>query len=182
MKIVSRQSSNSKMEIIELIGGLVGSGARELRDWLFSHMDDNRCKNYVIIDLGRVNKIDGIGIYTLESFVSRGLDIRLLNVGPEIRCMLSIAGKRGLYNKIYNETDCDRAAYMLEKEILEKGKVEMGIRMRRYPRVNTFFPVGFKYIPKHYGAVLCKGNVLNLSEGGLYVDEIRVVDFKKKKS
>ena len=141
MKIVSRESSNDKIEIIELVGGLNGSGAVEFRDWLFDHLDKNRCKDDAIINLKRVGRIDGLGIVALEHFVKRGIDIRLLNVGPEIRLMLKMAEKKSLLKKIYNETDCERSVSIFEKEIIEEVEtIEKGIRKRHLSSSQNLFP------------------------------------------
>ncbi|MGR3318347.1 MAG: PilZ domain-containing protein [Candidatus Anammoxibacter sp.] len=179
MKIVSRQSSNAKIEIIELVGGLNGGEAIELRDWLFDHLDKNICKDDAIIDLKRVSRIDGLGIAVLEHFMSRGIDIRLLNVGTGIRLMLNIAEKKELLKKIYNETDCDKSVSIFEKEIVEEVKtIETGIKKRHYYRANTSFPVSFKYNLDDNRAILCNANVVNLSEHGLFANAIKAVDMK----
>jgi hypothetical protein len=46
--------------------------------------------------------------------------------------------------------------------------------IRVYRRIGTLLPVEFKYHPGHNGAISGKANILNLSEGGLLIGEIRV--------
>ena len=82
-------ASNPKIEVIEVIGGLIGNGALEIQTRLYRCLDEGRCCQ--IIDLEHVNQIDGLGITILENFVSRGLQIRLINVKPEIQGMIRMA-------------------------------------------------------------------------------------------
>lgn len=183
MKVVFHRSHNDKIEIIKLFGGLNGNGALELKNRMFSHMDENMCKKYAIIDFERVNKIDGLGIDILEYFVQRGINIYLFNVKMEIRSILDMAGKKEIIDRIYDETDGDRAISMLEKDILEKSnEVEKNIRMRGGARIETLFPVNFKYSSNKNETILCSANVQNISECGIFISEIKSVDLKKKKN
>ena len=185
MKVVFHESRNDKIEIIKLFGGLNGNGALELKNKIFSHMDENVCKKYAIIDFDRVTKIDGLGINTLEYFVQRGMDIHFFNVKMEIRSMLDMAGKGEIIDRIFDATDCDRAISILEKDILEKSKdVEKSIRMRGNSRVEAMFPVYFKYNSSKDkdDTILCSANAQNISECGIFISEIKSVDSKKKKN
>ena len=44
---------------------------------------------------------------------------------------------------------------------------------RAHPRVSTLLPVEFKFHPGHNGVISGKANILNLSEGGLLMGEIK---------
>lgn len=187
MKIVSRNSGNPKVGIVELTGGLNGSGALELKNWLFNYIDKDRSKSNLLINLGRVTKIDGLGISILENFLSRGINFHLLSVRPEIRLMLKLAEKKDLLEKIYNKIDCKHATSIFAREILRKNNgTNNSIKKRRHHRVKTAFPGKFKYISAKNGnakdsEILCNTRVLNLSELGLYASNIKAAELKKKK-
>ena len=169
MKIISHHTHNKEIEVIELLGDLTGNGALELQNYLHTCLDQGKC--FQLINLNKVKKIDGLGINILENFASRGLQIRLFNVGTEIRWMLRISGKEDLFN-IYNETDSDKAVSLFE-EYISKDTVKESIKKRRYLRINTFIQAEFKYNPHHNGMISVRTNVLNLSEGGILVDQIK---------
>ncbi len=57
---------------------------------------------------------------------------------------------------------------------LAEGRVEHRTNIRVYRRVHTLLPVEFKYHPGLNGAISGKANILNLSEGGLLVGDVRV--------
>lgn len=179
MKIISQYTSNPNMQIIEISGELTGRCAIELQEYLFARLDEGKC--YQIINLKHVKKIDGLGINILHKFVSRGMLIRLFNARTEIRSMIKLSGKEDSI-KTYNETDCDKVVSLFEKELLEeKDTVKDGAKVRRYPRINTFFPTEFKYHLDHNGEVICKANVLNLSEGGIFASKVMVIGRKTGK-
>ena len=160
-----------KIEVIEVTGGLIGNGALEIQTRLYRCLDEGRC--YQIIDLEQANKIDGLGITILENFVSRGLQIRLINVKPEIQGMIRMARKESFFQIIYNEKDRAKAASLFEKDILEK-KVIQGddvLKKRHHIRVNTSFPSEFKF-QRNHGLTTGRAHILNLSEGGVLAGQI----------
>ncbi len=168
-------SCNPNIEVIGVVGGLIGNGALELQARLYRCLEEGRC--YQVIDLDNVNQIDGLGVEILENCMSRGLQIRLINVKPEILGMIRMAKKESLLNIIYSEKDCARAASLLEKDISEK-KVMPGVclpKKRQHLRVNTSFPSEFKYYVNGE-ATLCSANILNLSEGGILAGQIVAVN------
>ncbi len=65
-----------------------------------------------------------------------------------------------------------------EREILEETNAEEGIMKRDYPRIDTFFKADFKYRPGHNGVISGRATVLNLSEGGLFADQVLAMDAK----
>lgn len=168
-------ASNPKIEVIEVIGGLIGNGALEIQTRLYRCLDEGRC--YQIIDLEQVNKIDGLGITILENFVSRGLQIRLINVKPEIQGMIRMAKKESLFQIIYNEKDWTKAASLFEKDLLEKKVTSRdGVpKKRHHIRVNTSFPSEFTFHRNH-GATLGRANILNLGEGGVLAGHIAAMN------
>ena len=94
----------------------------------------------------RVGKIDGLGIAMLEYILRRGINIRLINVGQDIRCMIEMSGKDHLFEKIYNVSDSDTAVALFEKEIAGDGmeSVVDYTKMRVNPRISTMFPIDIK--------------------------------------
>ena len=162
---------NHKIGVIEVTGGLIGNGALEIQTRLYRCLDEGRC--YQIIDLDHVNQIDGLGITILENFVSRGLQIRLINVKPEIQGMIKIAKKESLFQIIYNEKDWTKAASLFEKDILKNPAIsgEGVLKKRHHIRVNTSFPSEFKF-QRNHGLTTGRAHILNLSEGGVLAGQI----------
>ena len=168
-------ASNPKIEVIEVIGGLIGNGALEIQTHLYRCLDEGRC--YQIIDLEHVNQIDGLGITILENFLSRGLQIRLINVKPEIKPVIRMAKKESFFQLMYNEKDRAKAVSLFEKDILEK-KVIPGddvLKKRHHIRVNTSFPSEFKFRRNHR-TTLGRANILNLGEGGVLANQIVTIN------
>lgn len=164
-------AGNPKIEVIEVVGGLFGSGALEIQTYLCRCLDEGRC--YQIIDLHRVNQIDGLGISVLENFLSRGLEMRFMNVKPEVKSVIGMAEKAALLQRMYNEKDRTKAVALFEKEVLEKRVVhgEGILKKRRHIRVDTSFPSEFKFRRNHE-TVSGRAQILNLSEGGVLAGQI----------
>ncbi len=176
MKIFAYRRDHSTIEIVEISNGLTGREALQLKEFLYTCLDEG--DRYILINLEKIKKIDGLGFHVLEYFIKRGIQIRLFNVETEIQTMLDLSGKRNII-KTYNETDTDKALSLFEKEILKKkDKVSRGVMGRRYSRVNTSFSKEFKYHSGHNGEIEGKANVLNLSEGGLFANKIIAFNLK----
>lgn len=112
----------------------------------------------------------------IENFISRGLEIRLLNVKLEVRSIIGMANKESFFQMIYNEKDGAKAVSLFEKEIREK-KILSGdghLKKRHHTRVNTFFPSEFKVRTNH-GTTLGSANILNLSECGVLAGQIIIM-------
>ncbi|MCF6153770.1 MAG: hypothetical protein E3K36_00650 [Candidatus Brocadia sp.] len=159
-------AGNPKIEVTEVIGGLIGNGTLEIQKHLYRCLDEGRC--YQIIDLEHVNQIDGLGMALIENFISRGLEIRLINVKPEVKSIIWMAKKESLFRIMYNERDRTKAASLFEKDILEKKGIpgDDVLKKRLHLRVNTSLPAEFKLRKDHVNASI-RANILNLSEGGV---------------
>lgn len=168
-----------KIEIIETMGGLTGREVTLLEEFLYACLDKG--KYYVLIDFGLVKIIDGRGTAVLEYFVNRHMHLRLFNIRPGIQGMLRMLGKEG-FVKTYNEIDSDVAVFLFEKEISEnKHTAKSSARGRRHTRVNTFFPNEFKHHSNHSEEIEGKANVLNISEAGLFANQIIAFNLKTGK-
>jgi anti-anti-sigma factor len=179
VKIVSYKTHNQEIEIIEVYGDLAGRGATALEEFLYTSL--NKGAYYKIIDLKHVRKFDGSGLKVLEYFANRGMQIGLFNLGADIRRMISMLGKEGVF-KIYHNADCDKAVSLFKKEILkERGITGDGIMGRRRPRINTAFKTEFKYLLGHNREITGKADVLNLSEGGIFASQIKAFSTKTRK-
>ncbi len=55
-----------------------------------------RANRYILINLDKIKKIDGLGFHILEYFLKRGIQIRLFSVETEIQTMLDVSGKRNI--------------------------------------------------------------------------------------
>lgn len=173
-------AGNQKMEVVEVIGGLIGNGAMEIQTLLYRCLDEGRC--YQIIDLEHVNQIDGLGIAVLENFLSRGLQFRLINVKPEVMSMIRIAKKESLFEIMYNEKEQAKAASLFEKEIIEKNIIPGTdvLKKRQHIRINISFPMEFEFHRNHR-IILGKANILNLSEGGVLAAHVVALDTNTEK-
>ena len=168
-------ASNPKIEVIEVIGGLIGNSALKIQTHLYRCLDEGRC--YQIIDLEYVNQIDGLGVALLENFLSRGLQIRLINVKPEVKSVIRIAKKESFFQLMYNEKDRAKAASLFEKDILEKEIIPGDdiLKKRHHLRVNTSFPSEFK-LQRNHGLTTGRAHILNLSEGGALASQIVAIN------
>lgn len=173
MDIISQRTHKPKIKIIDILSELTGNSAINFQRSSYKYLDEGKC--YLLLNLKHVRKIDGLGLMVLEQFINRGGQIRLFNVGTEIRCMLEMSGKESLF-KVYNETDCHEVVSMFEEENLEEASNKDGIRKRHYPRVDTFFQVVFKYHPGHNGVISGKATIRDLSEGGAFAGQITAVN------
>jgi len=175
MKIFPHYKHHPEIEIDAIVGELAGRGAIQLEQYLHTCLDEGKC--YKIFNLKHVKKIDGLGISILEYFVNRGMQIRLFNIKPEIKNALGMLKKENVF-KTYNETNCEEVVSLLEKEIIEeKGNINKEVaRGRRHYRVNTTLKAYFKYQPRHNEVISGRANILDLSEGGAFADEIRTVN------
>ncbi len=180
MKITNYCLQNPKIEVLEIYGELMARGAIQLEEFLYTSLDKG--KYYKIIDLKHVKKTDGLGLKVLEYFINRGMQICLFNVQSDVQSLLSISGKEDVF-KIYNCQDCDEVASLFEKEILgEKGPITDGARGRRHPRINTSLHVEFKYHTGHNHPIMARSKVLNLSEGGIFAEQIVTINTKTGKT
>lgn len=167
-------AGNLNVEIMEVIGGLNGNEVLRIQEYIYKCLDKGRC--YYIIDLEQTNKIDGLGIAMLENFLSRGLQIRLVNVKPEIQWVMNLAKKEIFHQIIHNEKDRAGAVSLFEKYILEKKDTPGGgaIKKRHNVRVGTYFTAEFKF-QKNHDTIFGKGKILNLSQDGILLGHIAAV-------
>lgn len=172
-------AGNSKIEVTEVIGGLIGNGALEIQNHLYRCLDEGR--RYQIIDLEHVNQIDGLGIAMLENFLSRGLQLRLINVKPEVRSIMMMAQRESFFQIIYNEKDRTKAASLFEKDLFEKKVIPENdvLKKRHHLRVNTALPAEFK-LHKDQGTASIRANILNLSEGGALAGHMVVMNVNRE--
>ena len=172
MLIVSHQTNNPKIKIIEILSELTGSAAIKLQAYAYSCLDEGKC--YFLIDLKHVTKIDGLGLKVLEYFINRGVQVRLFNVDEDLRWMIRLSRKEAIF-KIYNESDLKEVVSMFEREISEEDASTDKVRKRQYPRIDTFFKADFKYHPGHNGVISGRASILDLSEGGMFADQILTI-------
>lgn len=167
-------AGNPRIEVVEVIGGLIGNGVLEIQNHLYRCLDEGRC--YQIIDLEHAHQIDGLGIAMLENFLSRGLQLRLINVKPEVRSIITMAQRDSFFQIIYNEKDRTKAASLFEKDLFER-KAAPGNdapKKRHHLRVNTALPAEFK-LCNDRGTALARASILNLSEGGVLAGHLAVM-------
>ena len=174
MIVVSHNTQDPKIKIVEFLGWrLTGSFALRFQKHSFACLEKGKC--YQLINLKYLRNIDSIGIDVLVRLISRGVHIRLFNVKPEIRETISMTGKEEIL-KIYNEEDSQRAVSMFESEMLEETKDKDGVAKRNCPRIDTFFKADFKYCPSHNGVISGRATILDLSESGLFADQVLAMD------
>ncbi|MCP5002575.1 MAG: hypothetical protein GY941_01285, partial [Planctomycetes bacterium] len=174
MKITSCSHINPEIEIIELYGELSGRGALRLEEYLCVSMDSGKFAK--LIDLKNMRKADGLGLNILENFINRGMSIRLFNAGLEMLNLLKISGKDGII-KVYNCQDHHQAVLLFEKEMIEEGSAfSDNVKKRRFKRVDASLQSEFKSRTSHNGDIAYKAVIENLSEGGVLMSRITVLD------
>jgi hypothetical protein len=180
MKIGTFRASDSEIEIVDFCGELAGRGAMRIAEFLYTSLDEG--KHYKIINLKRVKKADGLGLMALENLINRGMQIRLFNTGLEILNLLRMSGKENVI-KTYDCLEQDEAVSLFKKEIIEnKCKANDDIKGRRFARINTSFNAEFIYPSAHNGENLFKTIIRNISEEGVYTDQITVFNTKAEMS
>ncbi len=157
-----------KIRVVEIVGSFVGNYALDIQRHLYSSLNGEGV--YQIVDFNQARQIDGVGIAMLESFLSRGMEIRLINMSPEVRSVIGMAKKESLLQRIYNEKDCERAASLFVKDIVEK-KLRCVPRKRHHARVRASFRAEFN-IRKNGGDFSLNANILDLSEGGVLAGQV----------
>ena len=178
MKISTYPHSNHEIEIIEINGELTGRGAVRLEEYLYRSLDKGRCSK--IINLEHMKKADGLGLSVLESFINRGMRIRLFNAGLEMLNLLKISGKENNI-KLYNCQEPHEAVLLFEKEILEEKSTRRDeVKRRVFQRVDTSLQTEFKSHTSHNGELTYKAVIENLSEGGVLINQIKT--FNKKEN
>ncbi|GAB60827.1 MAG: STAS domain-containing protein [Candidatus Jettenia sp.] len=178
MKIISHPSyaGGSAIQVLEIFGEIIGQEVFELEWYLYTCLDEGRYN--LLIDLRQVKKIDGLGIQIFKNVISRGMQIRLFNVGPDIQRMLRISGNAD-FVKIYYETDCDQVISSFKKDIEEKKRIINGNIIKRcYPRIHTFFQASFQSHAGNSSTISCRANIINLSEGGVFAEILTAIDAK----
>lgn len=168
--IKTNKPIDKKIVIIAPIGSLSGSYALGFQDYLNDCLDEAKC--FQLIDLKRLDNIDGLGIKALYDFMERGGQVRLFNVNHQIRWMLEM-GKGDNAITIYDESNIDLVVSMFEKEISDNEyRIKSARKSRQHVRVDTDLRAEFKYHPAHNGVITGRANVINLSESGMLADEI----------
>lgn len=166
---------SQKKKIVEIISGICGDTALKLLACSYAYFDKGDCCH--LINLKYAKSIDGIGINVLENLTNRGICIRLFSVSSGIRKILKMSGNEDTF-KIYNEVDSQKAVSMFEEEILEQGMSRDDVRKRNYLRVEAFFKADFKYYPGHNGVIAGRATILDLSEGGMFAEQVLAMDEK----
>ena len=191
MIITSRTTHNPRIDVVEVQGDLTDNAVIDLQKYLYSCIDYDR--RYQLINLKHTQKIDNLAINILEDFGFQGIRIGLINAGPEIVQMLKSTGRNDIAEKVYDTTDSDKAVSLFAKEILTK---DVGINKRNYVRISTYFPCTFSITDsKHYmkdvhgvggqryqkGTIVVTAEIHNLSEGGIYTENIIAFNQKTEK-
>ena len=175
MKITCDLKKNKNVEIIDVIGDLKEGDALDLRDYLYTRLDARKYNQ--LIDLKNAKKIDALGIKVLNDLVCRGIRIGLFNVDAEIRMMLRMARKEDIV-AIYNELDVNTVVSKFENYILiKKSKIAKSVANRCYKRVRANFSLVFEFYRKYNDIILANAKVVNISEGGMLIDNVTAKDY-----
>ena len=63
MKIFAYRRDHSTIEIVEMSNGLTGREALQLKEFLYTCLDEG--DRYILINLENIRKIDGLGFHVL---------------------------------------------------------------------------------------------------------------------
>ena len=178
MLIKTRTIKNTGVNVVKGRGNMTGRDSEGLLVYLFDCLD--KSENVHLIDFAQIEKIDGLGIDSICYFIERGMHISLFNVNTGIRAMLLLAGKNNVIN-IINETEIDKVISVFEKQIIEKKISIVDCKKRRlYTRINTSTPSKFTFYNEGKDIKNITANILNLSESGMRVGQIRVSNTKAR--
>ncbi|MDR4508395.1 MAG: PilZ domain-containing protein [Candidatus Brocadiaceae bacterium] len=172
MELYLRKIGNQKIFFATVAGDLVGSGALDLQERLSAFLEKDR--PFLLINLKKTKRIDGLGINILDNIFSKSKYVRLFNVSQEVRMMFVISGKDLFLRCTYNETDSEKAVLLFGKEFFRSNN-KVVTNNRRFPRVATLIPTTFTYYPGYNGVITGMANIFNLSEGGIMVGNIMVI-------
>ncbi len=167
---------SGKIDCAMLHGDLIGSSALELQEYLYDCLDRSRL--YQLLDLKDSLGIDSLGIDILRDFISRGIKLRLFNVVPDVRMCIKMA-RRENEIKMYKETDIDKVIELFEDEINREDQAN-GVKKRKHLRLESFFNLKFKYCFQNGKEATGFAKVTNMSEGGLFADNMVAICRDKK--
>lgn len=163
------------MKVIEPLWDITGHEAMIFRKQLGAHLDKG--VKIFLFNMNMTRKIDGLGISIFENLLERGAEIQWFNVDTELRSFITITGHENILRIIINETSKDAAISVFEKQLTERQSGQ-GIRARRFPRVSVSLPTEFKYHPVRNGDIAGRAHIINMSEGGLFMSRIEVIDMR----
>lgn len=179
MKIHYHTIGNKKIALAEVEGDLTGNSALGFYEFLSASLDNSGA--YLLIDMKKTKRIDGLGLSELDKFFSRGTKTRLFNVSQDMRSFLSLAGKEHFFGYVYNEANNEKALELFAREFFRNTKEDTFNNKRRHPRVDTLIPAAFKYHPGHNGVISGKAKIHNLSEGGVLAGDIVAINTENGK-
>lgn len=171
MRIIPYHKYHPKIEIITIMDSISDDEILAFQKYLFSCLDKGKLN--LIINLKHINKFDVHAIDILNDFTHRGMHLCLFNVRSEMFGRIEESGIECNF-RIYEQIDTEYVIYLFEKEIGVKV-VEGDTKKRLYSRIDTLFPVDFKYLHAKKGIIMVKANIVNLSEGGVFADQILTV-------
>lgn len=176
MKIVTHSTQNPQIEIMELSGNLFERAALEAKKYFYNCVDNN--KHFILINFKNVHVVDNDIIHVIGDFANRDLLIRLFNVGEEVRWMIRGSGRSDVLRKIYDHADNSKAISLFEKEVLKKRKIRKStINKRGFPRsLNIKIPAEFDYNPGQNNMIIGKVNIVNISEGGALLGDVKIIN------
>lgn len=161
--------SKCKIKLIETSGDPTGHTALELKTIIHNIIDKGI--GNILVNMEQVRRIDGVGIGIFENLLERGVEIRLFNVGIEVRSFITITGNEKIVKIIINESSEEAALAMFEKQLMERPAGQ-GVESRRFARASVSLPTEFKYHPASNGVISGRAHIINLSEGGLGMHKI----------
>ncbi|MBI5307690.1 MAG: PilZ domain-containing protein [Planctomycetes bacterium] len=173
MKIHYHTIDNKKIALAEVAGDLIGNGALDFQESLSASLDTSDA--YLLINLRKTRKIDGLGLSALDNLFSSCRHTRLFNVSYDVRSFMSLAGKAHFLGYVYHEADNENAVELFVKEFFRNNKEDAGNK-RRHPRVDVRIPAVFKYHPGHNGVISGRANIINLSEGGVLAGDVVAIN------
>ena len=176
MKILSHKTHNPEIEMIEIRGNITNSDVLEFQKFLYACFDYGIYN--MIIDLKNVKEIDNQIINILGDLGVRDVQIRLFNVSYEVGWIIKKFGRSDMARKIYEVKNYIEAVSLFEKEVLKQKKIKKGsINKRSHPRsLKVILPTEFYHGPNENRIISGRLNIIDISENGALVGEIKVVN------
>jgi len=173
MKIFARHTHIPEVDIIEFRGFLTEDTVGEIKKYLYSCLE--RGIHNMLMDFTHVREIDRKVIKVLGDF-GNDVRFRFFNVEENIRWQIRRSGRYDVFKKVYDGLDEAKVLSLFEKDILKKRQIKKGrIERRSFPRsINISIPAEFNYIPNKDRMVTGSFTILNISESGAYVGDIKL--------
>ena len=173
MKIFERPTDNPEIDIIEFRGFLTEDTVVEIRRYLFTRLERGKCN--LLMDFKHVQEIDRKVVKVLGDF-NNNVRFRFFNVEENVRWQIRRSGRYDVFKKVYDGLNEESVISLFGKDIQKKIRFKkVRLDRRAFPRsFKTSTPAVFSYVPDKDRMIVGSFTILNISENGAYIGDIRI--------